>query len=223
MTTNSILSQPRSRLVHVASVLGLVLALAVALLPGAAAGGPTSVLLTNHQDGTAAAALAGSSAYADLTRSLNVEGSLTGSVDPPEGLVEGSAAVSIMWFIHDRQLWRSDWVNLVGDELWVASTLMLDGPGSDREPPQTWHRPADEPLLRRTLSDLGVLPGAGAAARPAGGEASMPALPTVAATDAAASDARTTDWWPVPVAMLFGLVIGGVVTRARTGRVVGAA
>lgn len=153
-----------------ASIIARVIALAAALvvaLPQAAAlaGGPTSVILVNHEGARAAAAVTGSPAYDALARSLD-------AFNPPTGTENGPAQfmdqpIRLTWLIHDVTAWRVDGIAIRPDGVWVSTAMTVDG-STLFDQPAVWHQPADPDLLLTTLTTLGILDrGSIAASRPA--------------------------------------------------------
>jgi hypothetical protein len=121
----------------------------------ALAGGPTSVLVVNYDGSRAAAALTGSRAYEDLVRSLDAL-----SDEPSRGETAAPTAfmgteIRLTWLVHDVTPWRLDALQLDGDQIWVNTVVSWKGDLFDH--PGVWHRPADEALLRATLTSMGLL------------------------------------------------------------------
>lgn len=196
----------------------LIAALGVLLLPvPAQAGGPTSLLVTNHSLGRATALLYTDARYGELERLLR---DTTPAEEPAYDSDRNSLTVG--WLLHDVEVWRTDSVVLdaAGGPL-VATRSTLGTPG---EAESTWGRVNDAAALKKLLSDLGVIgkakPGA-TAADPAVDPAAAPvpgvadALATEPAATAAAPRLALTGWrWAVP-GLLAGLLLGLAVLPAR--------
>ncbi|HEY9496378.1 MAG TPA: hypothetical protein VIR15_16120 [Intrasporangium sp.] len=125
------------------------------------AGGPTSVLVVDHDGRHAAGALTGSSAYDSLARALDIENPPNGESRPADSFMAGS--IRLTWMIHDVQPWRVDALTITGSDVWVSTLLMRGGEslfsGSESQAEAVWHRPANTALLLTALTDLGVLGG----------------------------------------------------------------
>jgi hypothetical protein len=190
------------------AVLVALLAVGVAPLPSAYAGGPTSVLMVNPNREQARAAYASDSVYTALAAGVG-EGQ-TGSSGPPPGIAEGSEEVRLTWLIHDMQIWRIDRIHLTSaDGMWIETVVDSTRDGQMLERPAFWHRPADASTLTAVLAEVGLLGDSGVApANPSapGAEATLPAPPSAIPGLAAAA--------------LVGLVLGAAGTlvgvRART-------
>jgi hypothetical protein len=146
----------------------------------AAAGGPTSVLLSVPGEGRVAALYHTEAAYQALDE---LAGELDAGADasPGERPRAGDGdVVTLTWLIHDVQVWRVDLVHLGGTGApWVESRQVTDG-RSVQDAPASWHRAnpklpqlIDEVLespRAATLVELGPGPheakGAAAPARP---------------------------------------------------------
>jgi hypothetical protein len=194
----------------------------------ARAGGPTSVLVVNYDGSRAAAALTGSQAYDHLATALDAF-----SGEPPRGETAAPTAflgtgLRLTWLVHDVTPWRLDAVQLDGGDIWVNTVVSWDGRLFDQ--PGVWHRPADEALLRATLTSMGVLGRTSsvgdAAASPELGPATAPTARTAAParddpdaeSTVAATVAIARPAWALPATGLLGLLIGWSVHRVATGR-----
>jgi hypothetical protein len=167
------MSRRRTVTARIARPVAVAIAALGALLMAAApahAGGPTSVLVVDHDGSRAAAAVIGSPAYDDLARALDA---LSGAA--PSGTRAAPAEfigteLRLVWMVHDVNPWRIDALRLTKEGIWVNTVVSWEGDLFDRS--GSWHRPKDEALLRRTLTALGVL-GAG----PVGTEAAVGPVP----------------------------------------------
>ncbi|WP_323101531.1 hypothetical protein [Intrasporangium sp. YIM S08009] len=214
--------RPRTlALLSVAVTAGL--AVLVAAAAPASAGGPTSVLVVDYDGARAGAALTGSAAYADLEKALS-------PYDPPRG--DRTAPASFMgtslrltWLIHDVTPWRVDAVTLDGDDVWVETTMSIDGSTDLFSAPSVRHRPTDAALLLRTLRSLGVIgdatPASAAGSTPTPGAAPGTHVPVAAAPPTGAATATGLPW-PATVGLAgLALVLGvvtGFVARPRVRR-----
>ncbi|WP_207555707.1 hypothetical protein [Intrasporangium flavum] len=194
------------------------LALLVGAAPPASAGGPTSVLVVDYDGSRAGAALTGSAAYADLEKALS-------PYDPPSG--DRTAPASFMgtnlrltWMIHDVTPWRIDAVTVDRTDVWVETTMSVDGSTDLFSAPSVRHRATDAALLLRTLRSLGVLDGA----RPVvPGSVAAPAARSAAAASAAPSargpvaTAASGPPWPVTAGVAGLALVVGVVTGLVAG------
>ena len=133
---------PRSlALLSAAVAAGLIVLVGAA--PPASAGGPTSVLVVDYAGSRAGAALTGSAAYADLEKALS-------PYEPPSG--DRTAPASFMgtnlrltWLIHDVTPWRIDAVTVDGTDVWVETTMSVDGSTDLFSAPSVRHRATDAP------------------------------------------------------------------------------
>ncbi|MGH1555106.1 hypothetical protein ACRAWF_34075 [Streptomyces sp. L7] len=93
------------------TALGGALAMTLALMvwgaSGAAAGGPTSVLVTSPTSGQAAALYYSDEQYGELQQLLGPEG--RGTRDkPPEADLTRARQINVTWLAHDISPWRID-------------------------------------------------------------------------------------------------------------------
>ncbi|WJV46650.1 hypothetical protein [Streptomyces flavofungini] len=169
----------------------LAVALAVVLsgAPWAAAGGPTSVLLTSPESAETASLHREGKRYAELETLLGP--TAEGKREQPPGLSLGATRqINVTWLVHDVRPWRVDRVypepSAAKDAaIWIHTST----------DPETmtgyWHRSPDPSALRSLLKDLGLMgrpsernhPGI----RPS--EAATPVPETPAPARAAAPDA----------------------------------
>lgn len=190
--------------------LALVAGLFVLSVPSAVAGGPTSVLLANHETGRSAAALNGSSAYADLQSILGDENPPAKSGTPPGGVKDSGSGIRLVWLIHDVDAWRIDNVHVVGADVWVETWFNLSGTEATGET-SVWHQPARGADLVTTLTSLGVL-GTGTSDTGASTTAQGAVAPRVATDTAAAPPASDVSWL-----FAMGLAASGVLLGAALG------
>jgi hypothetical protein len=188
--------------------------LGVGVLP-AAAGGPTSVLLSSPGNGKVVATGYEDRSYEELRGLLDTQ--------PEESDTEQhdiGTFVRATWLIHDMTPWRLDVIypDAPGGP-WIATTQDLDGSGKLPAKP-TWHRATDDARLVKLLVTLGLLHGNRADGSTFGGPTTLPqAAPQTPAEVAAVDDtsAATTlrteqkpllGWrWSIP-----GFVLGAAVT-----------
>jgi hypothetical protein len=187
-----------------------------AALQPAAAGGPTSALLSVPGQGRTASLYYTEPAYdalADLVGVTSASGTGTDSSSADPGL--SSPGVTITWLIHDVEPWRVDRVypNPKGDP-WIATQLAGES-GSIWESSVVWHQAENGDRLLALLDDLGVGKAARAAddfSGVAGAAVPPPAEqsgsgPVSAKPAATASDGVAGGWWA-----LAGLVVGVLAT-----------
>ncbi len=189
--------------------LALTAGLFVLGVPSALAGGPTSVLLANHETGRSAAALNGSPAYTELQVILGTESPPAGST-PPAAVTSSDAAVRLVWLIHDVNAWRIDNVHLVGSDVWVETYVNISGTDPYAGTP-TWHRPDRGDDLVARLTGLGVLGTGGVDTGASTGASKAVAPDAVAVPEPAASTAG------VPWLFAATLALGGVIAGAALG------
>jgi hypothetical protein len=189
--------------------LALVAGFFVLGIPPAVAGGPTSVLIANYENGRSAAALNGSAAYTELQSILGSE-SPPAAGSTPAGVRESEAAVRLVWLIHDVSPWRIDNVHVVGEDVWVETYLNTSGSDPYAGSP-TWHQPVRGDDLVTSLTSLGVL---GAGTSDAGGSTTaQDAVTPVSVTDATPEPSTAGVSWRLA---LF-LAAGGVLLGAAVG------
>ncbi|MFI6618500.1 hypothetical protein [Streptomyces sp. NPDC050528] len=134
----------------------MTLALMVWGASDAAAGGPTSVLVTSPASGRATALYYSDEQYGKLQQLLGAEG--RGTRDkPPEADLAHARQINVTWLAHDISPWRIDrvfpvesrpqavWIHTAAD---VSENTNLNG---------YWHRAGQPAQLRALLKKLGVL------------------------------------------------------------------
>ncbi|WP_052029321.1 hypothetical protein, partial [Streptomyces aurantiacus] len=123
--------------------------------PGAAAGGPTSVLLTSPESAETASLHHGQAAYGELETLLGP--TTEGESEQPPGLSLGATRqINVTWLAHDVHPWRVDRVYPEPSATKDASTWI-----HTTTDPETmsgyWHRSPDPSALRALLKDLGLM------------------------------------------------------------------
>ncbi len=191
--------------------LALVAGFFVLSVPSAVAGGPTSVLLVNYETGRSAAALNGSSAYAELQSILGDENRPAKSVTPPGVVEQSDAGVRLVWLIHDVNPWRIDNVHVVGSDVWVETYFGTSGTDPYAQSP-IWHQPARGADLVTSLTALGVL---GTGTPDAGGSRAAQGDVAPGATDMVSEPSTSGVSW----ALATGLAAGGLLVGAVLGTV----
>lgn len=151
-----------------ATVLTLLTVIGLLLLSAgpAAAGGPTSVLLTMPENQRAAALYHSDSTYIRLDSAL--------SVGPTAAPYESNSYITATWLIHDVDVWRTDRIYLTPSGPVIETRTIR---GSERgiwDVPATWHTSSSPKELIALLDTLGLISGP-AAARVAEAVESAPA------------------------------------------------
>ncbi|MER6984558.1 hypothetical protein ABT317_48340, partial [Streptomyces carpinensis] len=119
----------------------------------AAAGGPTSVLVTSPQSGEAGALYSSEKEYRQLERLLGPAGS--GSRDkPPEADLVHTRQINVTWMAHDISPWRLDRVFPVTGKnaVWIHTAANVPDSLNGY-----WHRAEQPARLRALLGKLGVM------------------------------------------------------------------
>jgi hypothetical protein len=189
----------------------MTLALMVWGASDAAAGGPTSVLVTSPESGRAKALYYSDEQYGKLQQLLGPEGK--GVRDkPPEADLAHAHQINVTWLAHDISPWRIDrvfpvesrpqavWIHTAAD---VPENTNLNG---------YWHRAGHPAQLRALFEKLGVLGKSGgdgySGIFPAPWQSAGPA-PTTVAPDAGTGTTKvqvslpdkgsgTGWWWAIP-------------------------
>jgi hypothetical protein len=197
----------------------------LAWLEPAAAGGPTSALLSVPGQGKTASLYYTDPEYDALADLVGVTGD-TGTVDSSGRSHDGGGpGVTITWMIHDVDPWRIDRVYPAQNGgPWIATQTVGES-GTLWDSPVTWHRPEDGKALMTLLDDLGLGQAAsgatdfgGVAGAPVPAQAEDSTTEPVSADQptAGASGDQGLGW------ALGGLVVGVLVallgTRLRTRR-----
>lgn len=218
----------------------MTLALMVWGASDAAAGGPTSVLVTSPASGQATALYYSDEQYGKLQQLLGAEGKGTRD-KPPEADLAHARQINVTWLAHDISPWRIDrvfpvesrpqavWIHTAAD---VSENTNLNG---------YWHRAGQPAQLRTLLKKLGVLgKGTGdsySGIFPAPWQSQSPSTepdPATVAPDADAGAGTTTVrvslpdkghgtdwWWAIPGAAagaVLALVLRPFVTRLPLDR-----
>ena len=121
----------------------------------AAAGGPTSALLSIPGAGSTASLYYTDPEY-DGSPTWSASHSPAGRSTPSRGPDESGPGITITWLIHDVDPWRVDRVYLGGEDGPWISTQMASGNASIWESPLRWHQPEDGAQLARLLDGLGL-------------------------------------------------------------------
>ncbi|MFD9908445.1 hypothetical protein [Streptomyces sp. NPDC059063] len=189
----------------------LMTALAAVLLgaSGAAAGGPTSVLVVSPESARTASLYASHRQYEELESLLGAAEGGTRSQPPDLGLAT-SRQVNVTWLIHDVRPWRVDRVyakptapKRADRTIWIHTTTDMESLTG------RWHKAANPTALRALLNDLDVLGPKSKNGTDGVAPPSTWKIPKAEKPDAAATP-RTTDtgWhWAIPSAAA-GAAIG---------------
>lgn len=190
-----------------------VLALTWAFAPGAAAGGPTSVLLSSPESGETTALYYSDAEYEELWALLGSTGAAVQRERPPSlDMPVGTRLINVTWMIHDVEPWRVDRVYPAegADAVWIHTSSK---PGAETG---TWHRSVQPKVLTGLLTKLGLMgakspSGGGGAGYPPAWEqdGSAPEVPAEAAATAADPPTTTGWWWSLP-----GVAAGAAVALA---------
>ncbi|MET4925880.1 hypothetical protein P3L51_26605 [Streptomyces sp. PSRA5] len=217
-----------------------VTALTWVFAPSAAAGGPTSVLITSPESAETASLFHSDTEYAALSKQLDGQdmGSLPeGQEKRPSSLdsAMGSRLINVTWLAHDVRPWRLDRVYPSADTstVWIHTSTDVPGTASG-----SWHKAKQPAALRALLKRIGVMggkkgDGVGAEVPPpwetddATAAAGTPAKDRTrgpeergpeerAAASGASSGGAARWWWAIP-ALGAGVVLG-LVLRPLAGR-----
>jgi hypothetical protein len=188
----------------------LLSALAFTAAP-AAAGGPTSALLSVPGAGTTASLYYTDPEYDELAGLVGMS-EPGGTFDGQQGAgLESGAGVTVTWMIHDVEPWRVDRIYLGADGGPWISTQVSNG-DSLWESPVLWHQPENGKQLTALLDGLGLGNGAskdtsfdGVAGAP---PESAPATTPPAATPAPEEPAGSS--WARGIGWAFAGLMGGV-------------
>ncbi|MEI5006662.1 hypothetical protein RB196_04325 [Streptomyces sp. PmtA] len=217
---------PLRRLAVLVALLGIALGAGLFLAPGAAAGGPTSVLIVSPESGAATGLYASSADYGRLSALLDARARAAGAADPPPGLdaVTGMRRINVTWLLHDVTPWRLDRVHASDDgrTAWIHTAKGLpesyDG---------VWHRAAAPAELTALLRKLGVMGekggGARAVAVPPGPPRDGDGTTAAAPQGVEARPGGPGGWWWAAPGVAVGVVLGALLrpVAARWARRVG--
>ena len=144
----------RVHLVRTALTAALLGVAALSVAP-AAAGGPTSALLSIPGAGSTASLYYTDPEYDELADLVGVS-QPSGTFDTQLGTHESGPGITITWLIHDVDTWRVDRVYLGGEDGPWISTQLASGNASIWESPVRWHQPEEGARLARLLDGLGL-------------------------------------------------------------------
>jgi hypothetical protein len=207
------------------TVLAMVAVLVVALsgVMPAAAGGPTSVLLSAPDVPRVVAAGYEDKAYIDLVQLVQSTDAAGKQATPGNGHDSGPV-IRATWLIHDVSVWRVDAIYPEADGgPWIATTIS-DGDGRISDS-AVWHRSADPTKLFTVLNDLGLLRGSRASGGPTGlpwddGSTQPATAPLVqqSVETVKAQPGTLTGWrWAIP-GFVLGALIAVVAVRSLPRR-----
>jgi hypothetical protein len=211
------------RRVHLArTTLAAALLTAVGLAAApAAAGGPTSALLSIPGAGSTASLYYTDPEYDELAGLVGVNEPSGTFGGKESGGHESGPGVTVTWLVHDVEPWRVDRIYLGGkDGPWISTQVSDFSGGSIWESPVLWHRPADGARLTELLDGLG-LSTAESRNTDFEGVAGASEQDTTTATPAAEPAAAATTepgWLGSAGWALGGLVGGALLTLAWTRR-----
>ena len=201
----------------------LLLALSLTSFGPAAAGGPTSALLSVPGEGTTASLYYTDPEYDALARLVGVtSASGMGQVDRSGRDHATGPGVTVTWLIHDVSPWRVDHIYPQADGApWIATQVMGEN-GTIWDSPAVWHQPASGAELVALLDKLGVADAARTAdgftgvagapvPPPAEQSAEPPAEPPANQATSAEPSGIAGLWWA-----LGGLVAGVLATLLGT-------
>lgn len=177
----------------------------------AAAGGPTSVLLSASAIAKVAAVGYSDQAYVDLQEVVQAVDS-TANSNPPTSAPESGRVIRAAWLIHDQTVWRLDTIYLdAAGGPWIATVESLEGRPSG-EP--VWHRSTNPAKLEKILGELGLLGARAASAAPTTAAAAPSAPPAAAPTQTVqAETSALTGWrWALP-GFALGLLVAVAAVR----------
>ena len=203
----------RFRAIHTAAV--LVAVVTVTSMGPAAAGGPTSALLSVPGEGKTASLYYTDHAYERLADLVGMESrGGVGAVDR-SGLSHAKGpGVTVTWLIHDVTPWRVDHIYLEGNGApWIATQLLGEFAGTG-DGAVVWHQPRSGAELAALLDRLGV----GEASRDAGAFTGVPGAPVQPPAEPVSDESARVEPSATRVGIadiswgLGGLVIGALAT-----------
>ena len=146
----------RTRFIALLATLLGTLAWALSAAP-AQAGGPTSVLLVDRVNGTAAGLYVGQPGYDHLLRSVDFKPDNPSAKQPSSVTEDYNNRIMLTWMVHDVSIWRIDEVFVTAsDGIWVSTQLDYTGEGNPIDKPAAWHRPVDDKMLVAALHSSGL-------------------------------------------------------------------
>ena len=187
----------------------------------AAAGGPTSALLSVPGEGKTTSLYYTDPEYDALAGLVGIESDTgTGQADQ-SGQVDRTGVdhangpgVTVTWLIHDVTPWRVDHIYPEGDGApWIATQLTGDS-GPTWDSPVVWHQPESGAELMALLDELGLADAAREAdgfSGVAGAAVAPPAEPAADQPARAEPSGIAGTWWA-----LGGLVVGVLATMLGT-------
>lgn len=177
----------------------------------AAAGGPTSALLSVPGEGKTASLYYTDPEYDALAGLVGINSETgTGEVDRSGRDHDNGPGVTVTWLIHDVSPWRVDHIYPEGDGApWIATQVAGEGE-TIWDSPVVWHQPESGAELMVLLDKLGV----GEAAREADDFSGVAGAPVPAPAEPAADEPARAEssgvagvWWA-----LGGLLAGVLAT-----------
>lgn len=216
------------------STLLAISALTWVFAPSAAAGGPTSVLITSPESAETASLYYSDGEYDALAKQLGGEemgGLPEGRKERPRSLdsAMGSRQINVTWMVHDMRPWRLDRVYPSADlsKIWIHTST--DVPGTETG---VWHKAEQPAALRALLKKIGVMgektaQGAGPVVPPArepdeaAGAAAAPEQDQPQSSErrsgAAGASSGGADGWRWAIPALGAGVVLGLVLRPLAG------
>jgi hypothetical protein len=191
------------------------LALSLTSFGPAAAGGPTSALLSVPGEGTTASLYYTDPEYDALAHLVGIDTDTgMGEVDRSGRDHATGPGVTVTWLIHDVSPWRVDHIYPQGKGApWIATQVIGEG-GTIFDSPAVWHQPASGAELVALLDKVGV----GDAAREADAFSGVAGAPVPPPAEPPADEAAPAEpsgvpgiWWA-----LGGLVAGVLATLLAT-------
>lgn len=202
----------RVRLVRTTLTAAL-LGVAALIAAPAAAGGPTSALLSIPGAGSTASLYYTDPEYDELAELVGVS-QPSGTFDTEPGTHASGPGITITWLIHDVDPWRVDRVYLGGEDGPWISTQTASGNASMWESPVRWHRPEDGARLARLLDGLGLGTAASGDTDFEGVAGAAGQATTTAPSTEPAAPAGTEPGWLARVGWALGGLVGGLVVGA---------
>jgi hypothetical protein len=206
-----------------ALTIALLLVISLTSFGPAAAGGPTSALLTVPGEGETASLYYTDPEYDALARLVEINSTDTsmGGVDQSGRGHERGPGVTVTWLIHDVSPWRVDHIYPEGEGApWIATQLAVEG-DTIWDSPVVWHQPESGDELLALLDKLGV----GEAARSAESFSGVAGAPVAASAGSASDQPAPAEqsgasgiWWAL-CGLIAGVLATLLVTRFRRNKV----